>query len=193
MPKKIQKALIKREEPVVIEVDPHELRSQIVVPRIQYRIVASFTNEVVFTGMVMPMPKVLMFFLTHPELLVVAKIIDETSHRTECTLSIKDFSISAKMAYAKISAAMHSLKRMGLMLEASAGTRRAGKNRKLNYEAIQHLNDLVEGEDPGIYSRIRRATRKRNIMGLTKEDVRGAYDNYVLEPGHDPEEEEEYD
>jgi len=51
----------------------------------------------------------------------------------------------------------------------------------------------VENEDPGIYARIRTATRKINILNLTKDDVKSAYDTHVLEPGHDSAEEEEYE
>ena len=80
-----------------------------------------------------------------------------------------------------------------MLQEAPNGHRGAGRIRKLNYTAIQHLNDLVEGEDSGIYTRIRTATRKTSIMSLTKDDIKNAYDNHVLEPGHDLAEEEEYD
>ena len=179
-------------EPVVIKLDPKLLRGGIVLPKVKYEILATIETEEVFDGMVIPMPKVLIYFLSKNELMVVSTIMEEVNENGECALSVQELAIKMRLSIPTLSNCLYSLRKIGLLLETPNGKRGGGRIRQLNYPAIQHLNDLVEEEDPGIYARIRKATRKINILNLTKEDVKSAYDTHVLEPGHDPAEEEEY-
>ena len=180
-------------EPIIVKINPKELRNGIVMPKIKYEIVATIEHEEAFSGMVLPIPKVLIYFLNNNELKVVSTIIEETNETGECALTVREIAIKMQLSPPTVSGALYSLRKMGLLVEISNGERGNGKIRTLNYATVQHLNDLVEGEDPGIYSRIRKATRKTVILNLTREDVVKAYDRYVLPPDHDPEEEEEYD
>ena len=180
-------------EPVVIKLDPKLLRGGIVLPKVKYEILATIETEEVFDGMVIPMPKVLIYFLSKNELMVVSTILEEANENGECALSVRDLAIKMRLSIPTLSNCLYSLRKIGLLLETPNGKRGGGRVRQLNYSAIQHLNDLVEEEDPGIYARIRKATRKINILNLTKDDVKSAYDTHILEPGHDPAEEEEYD
>lgn len=188
-----QKAILQKPEPIIVKVDPKELKTGIVLPKVKYQVLATVENEKVFNGMVLPIPKVLVYYLTHNELMIVATILEETNEYGECASSVKELAVKMKISAPTVSSCLYSLRKVGLLQEAPNGKRGAGRIRKLNYTAIQYLNDLVEGEDPGIYIRIRKATRKTNIMSLTKDDIRNAYDNHILEPDHDPAEEEEYD
>ena len=188
-----QKAILAKPEPIVIKIDPKQLKTGIVLPKVKYQVLASVENEQVFNGMVLPIPKVLIYYLTHNELMIVSTILEETNECGECASSVKELAIKIKISTPTVSSSLYSLRKVGLLQEAPNGQRGAGRIRKLNYTAIQHLNDLVEGEDSGIYTRIRKATRKTSIMSLTKDDIKNAYDNHVLEPGHDLAEEEEYD
>lgn len=188
-----QKAILAKPEPIIIKIDPKQLKTGIVLPKVKYQVLASVENELVFNGMVLPIPKVLIYYLTHNELMIVSTIFEETNEYGECASSVKELATKIKISTPTVSSCLYSLRKVGLLQEAPNGQRGAGRIRKLNYTAIQHLNDLVEGEDSGIYTRIRKATRKTNIMSLTKDDIKNAYDNHVLEPGHDLAEEEEYD
>lgn len=188
-----QRAKLANPEPILIKIDPKQLKTGIILPKVKYQVLAAIEEEEVFRGMVLPIPKVLIYYLTHNELMVVSTILEETNENGDCALSVKELATKIKISIPTLSACLYSLRKVGLLLEAPNGKRGAGRIRKLNYIAIQHLNDLVEDEDPGIYARIRKATRKINIMNLNKEDIKGAYDNKVLEPNHDPAEEEEYD
>lgn len=179
-------------EPVVIKLDPKLLRGGIVLPKVKYEILATVETEEVFDGMVIPMPKVLIYFLSKNDLMVVSTIMEEANENGECALSVQELAIKMRLSVPTLSNCLYSLRKIGLLLETPNGKRGGGRIRQLNYPAIQHLNDLVEEEDPGIYARIRKATRKINILNLTKDDVKSAYDTHVLEPGHDPAEEEEY-
>lgn len=184
---------MEKPKPILIELDPRQLKTGIALPKITYQILASVEEEEVYRGMVLPLPRVLVYYLNHNELLIVATIFEYTRDYGECALSVKDLSARLKLSIPTISNCLYSLRKIGLLQEMPDGKRGAGKIRKLNYTTIQHLNDLCEDEDSGVYTRIRRATKKKDIMNLTKEDIRQAYDNQVMEPGHDPAEEEEYD
>lgn len=187
------KAKLAKPKPIQIELDPYQLKTGIALPKITYQLYASVKEEEVYNGMVLPLPRVLVYYLNHNELLVVATIFEQTRDYGECALSVKELAAKLKISVPTLSNCLYSLRKIGLLQEYPDGKRGGGRIRKLNYTAVQHLNDLCEGEDPGIYTRIRKATRKIDIMNLTKEDVRKAYDHQVLEPGHDPAEEEEYD
>lgn len=188
-----QKAKLSKPEPILVTINPQELKAGIILPKVKYQILATVEEEEVFQGMVLPIPKVLLYYLTHNELLLVSTILEETSEHGSCALSVKELAIRMSISIPTVSSSLYSLRKAGLLQEAPNGQRGAGRIRKLNYKTIQHLNDLTEGEDAGIYIRIRKATRKTDIMHLTKDDIQNAYDNKVLPPDHDPAEEEEYD
>lgn len=188
-----QRAVLPQPEPIVIKLDPKQLKSGIIMPKVKYEVVATVEPEEAFNGMVLPIPKVLIYFLSNNELMVVSSILEETNEKGECALSVKELAVKVKISIPTLSNCLYSLRKIGLLLETPNGKRGAGRIRKLNYPVIQHLNDLVEGEDPGVYARIRKATRKINIQNMTKDDIKCAYDTHVLEPDHDPAEEEEYD
>lgn len=188
-----QKAKLDKPQPIVIEIDPSQLKSGIVFPKVQYQVMATVEHEEVFNGMVIPIPKVLLYYLTHNELMVISTILEDTIANGECSLTVRDLATKLKISTPTLSNTLYGLRKAGLLLEAPNGKRGAGRIRKLNFKAVQHLNDLVEGENPGIYTRIRKATRKIDITHLSKEDIEKSYDNKVLAPDHDPAEEEEYD
>ena len=71
-------------EPVVIKLDPKLLRGGIVLPKVKYEILATVETEEVFDGMVIPMPKVLIYFLSKNELMVVSTIMEEVIENGEC-------------------------------------------------------------------------------------------------------------
>lgn len=188
-----RKSQLAKPAPFVVKIDPSTLKNGIVLPKIKYEVLATVEEEQVFYGMVLPIPKVLVYYLRHNELMVIAAIIEETNETGTCSLTVKELSTRLKISIPNLSNCLCSLRKVGLLLEQPNGKKGTGRLRKLNYEAVQHLNDLVEGEDPGVYSRIRKASRKIDISHLTKADIESAYDNKVLAPGHDPAEEEEYD
>lgn len=188
-----QKSQLDKPAPIIVKINPSELKNGIVVPEVKYEVIATVEEKQVFHGMVLPIPRVLIYYLKHHELMVVSTIIEETNETGTCALSVKELATRLKISIPSLSNCMYSLRKVGLLQEMPNGKRGGGKLRQLNYDAIQHLNDLVEGEDPGIYARIRKASKKIDITHLTKNDVQGAYDNKILAPDHDPAEEEEYD
>lgn len=193
MKKVIKKALSPKADPILIKIDPKQYKNSILVPKIQYEVTAMVVPEQVFNGMVVPMPKVLLYYLNHNELMIVATILEETTNNGECVLTVREMAIKLRLSVPTISNVLYALRQQGLLTEAPNGKRGAGKVRMLNFKAIQHLNDLLKDENPGVFTRIRKATRKKDVSKLTKADIEKSYDHKVLAPVHDPAEEEEYD
>lgn len=188
-----QKARLEEPKPIIVQIDPSEPNAEIINPKVEYRIVSSVVQDQVFQGMIIPIPKVLLYYLMHKELLLLSIIMEESAINGTCRLTVKELAIRLKVTIPTVSNTLYNLRKAGILLEAPNGKKGTGRNRKINFSTIQHLNDLVQGQDPGIYSRIRKATKKKDISHLTLQDLSMAYDNKVLAPGHDPAEEEEYD
>ena len=187
-----RKAILEAPKPIRIEIDPLSKNETIMMPEITYTVVASAEMKPQFTGAITPIPTALINLLTHYELKVFAIILEESYKTGRCALSILEIATRIATTTPTVSNTLKKMRKRGLLLETSNGLK-SGKLRQINFKTIQHLNDLVEGEDPGVYARISRATRRTAIENLTKEDIHNAYDNKVLPPGHDPAEEEEYD
>lgn len=192
MKKTQKKARIPTAEPIIIKIDQKSLRAGLVLPRVEYEVVARFESEEIFHGMVIPIPRVLVNFLTNGELKIVVNIMEESNRNGECKLTVMELAARNSLSATAVSNHLYNLRKMGLLRERSNGIKGAGRFREINYKTVQHLNDLVEGEDPGIYARIRKAIRKKEISNITRGDLKMAYDTQVLPPGHDPAEEEEY-
>ena len=75
------RAKLPQPEPILIKLDPKLLRGGIVLPKIKYQILASVETEEVFDGMVIPIPKVLIYFLNKNELMVVSTIMEEANEK----------------------------------------------------------------------------------------------------------------
>lgn len=191
--RKIKAPAVPDDKKFKVTIDPLEVQNSIVIPTIEYEITPKIVGKTMFNGLVIPMPKVLLYYLANSELLVAATILEETAKMGVCKLTVQEIAIRLHSTPASISGVLGKLRRFQLLVEKNNGRRGNGSNRMLNFDTIQHLNDLADGEDPGVYVRIRRASRKVSIANMTKEDIARTYDTKILAPDHDPAEEEEYD
>lgn len=181
-----------------IEKPPKEIRFKpqriqnmdIALPQVEYKVVTQTVLKTKFTGHVTVIPTVLIFYLNNQEFKIVATIIQETMEVGACVLSAQQIGIRNNISIPTVYTMLHNLRKMGIIYE-----HREGRNikRVIDFNAVQHLNDLVSIEDRGIYTRLRGKVRQKNINNLTEADLQKAYDKYVLPADHDPEEEEEYD
>lgn len=162
----------------------------IAIPQLEYKVVAQPVLKTKFTGHVTVIPTVLIFYLNNQEFKVVATIIQETMENGACVLTAKQMSIRNSISMPTIYTVIHNLRKMGVIYEQREGW---SVKRAIDFDAVQHLNDLVSIEDRGVYKRLRSRVRNKNINNLTEADLQRAYDQYVLPVDHDPEEEEEYD
>lgn len=177
--------------PRFIRVNYHRIQKQAIeAPTYKYEVVAQPILKTVFTGHVMAVPTVLMFFLRPSELKIAAIIIQENMESGDCVLTSKQFAIRLCTTCKNVYATMYTLRKLGVIYEKRFCN---VVHRAVDFSAVQHLNDLIEIEDRGIYTRLRHKTKLKNIKNITREDVQKCYDQYVLAVDHDIEEEEEYD
>lgn len=193
MKRVFKKGLLPKPQPVTVTIDPMKLMGVIEIPKVEYKIVADIDYNIAFEGMVLPIPKVLVYYLTKIELHVLSIILEECMSQEYSTMTVKGVSKKLKASVVSVSNALYFLRKGGLILEAPNGRKGGGRMRKLNFETIQHLNDLAEGEDVGIFARIRKLTKKKTIINITKDDIKTLYNHVIHEPGDDIAEEEEYD
>lgn len=174
-----------------IKFNPNRVQTtDIKIPNFNYKVVAETEEKTAFTGHVTLIPTVLIFYLHANELKVAATIMQEIMENGRCLLATKQFCVRLQLSKPTLYSSMKALRRLHVIIEKRHGWK---VDRSINYEAIQHLNDLVSIEDRGIYTRLRSKCKYRNIENITEKDLDGSYDKYVLPVDHDPEEEEEYD
>lgn len=176
-----------------VKIKHKDLRSKLILPKITYRVEAETEDEEVFNGSIIPMPKVLLYYLTRMELIVFSTIMEYTTDVSGCAMTVRELANKVRLSVNTVSSVLYTLRKSGLLLESNHWRSREGRVLKINYKTVQHLNDLTGGIDVGIYVRIRQLARKTNIMSITKKDIEQLYDAYTQPLDHDPAEEEEYD
>lgn len=180
-----------RPAPTQIKVPPLKIhKMDIAIPKLEYKVIAEPVLERQFTGNVTTIPTVLIFYLNPNELKMVCTILQDTMERGACVQSAYQLSIRHRISPLTANTALMHLRRMGIIYEHGTPRRR---ELYVDLSAVQWLDDLLEDEDRGIYRRLRRVVGFKYIFNITKEDIEKAYDNKVLPPDHDIEEEEEYD
>lgn len=177
--------------PKFIKVKPQKFSdAPICIPKLEYKVVAQPVLKTAFTGRTIVMPIVLAFYLRDTEYKVVTVVLKETMDNGTCALNAKQFSTRLAYSLPNIYDTLYNLRRMGILYEYRSGRQVI---RAIDFDAVQHLNDLTVNEDDGICRRLRKRLKFKNINNITKDDLKRAYDRYVLPTDHDIEEEEEYD
>lgn len=166
------------------------IKMGIAVPKMEYRVVKDPVLETAFTGNVTVLPTVLLFYLKPGELRLVATIMQEIMEKGECILTTKQFCLRLQITLPTYRTYIHNLLKMHIVSQKRSGWQ---FNRSIDFDSVQHLDDLLNAEDRGVYVRLRKRCKNKNINNITQEDLGRIYDQYVLPPDHDPEEEEEYD
>lgn len=193
MNKLVKRAEFSTKGEIVYKLDMRQIRSRITLPKITYSITAGVEEQGVFDGDAVPMPLAVLFFLGKLELKLFGVIEHECLCNEMCSLSVRQLAVRVKASVGSVRTSLYQLRKYGLVLESRNVKIKGGRFRKIDWKAVQRLDELTKGHDPGIFVRLRRATRKHDIMNLTEEDVMEAYDNKCLPINHDIEEEEEYD
>lgn len=177
--------------PKTLPVQPKRIQNiAFAIPKLEYKVVAQPILKTTFTGHVTTIPTVLIFYLNPMEFKIVAAIIQETMENGVCLLTVPQFVTRFKASCKTIYDSLYRLRKMGIIYEDRQGRQVA---RAIDFDAVQHLNDILSIEDRGIYRRLRDKLRLKNINNITQKDLERVYDKYVLPPDHDIEEEEEYD
>lgn len=181
----------RKDKQKTIKIPPEkDLRMPISIPKVKYAVVKQSVLQTAFTGNVTVIPTVLVFYLRPSELRVVTTIIQETMENGVCELTAPQFCIRLKMSHPTFVKAMYNLTKMHVVYQERHGWKWV---RAVDFNSVQHLNDVLAAEDRGVYTRLRTRCKNKNINNIGQDDLNRIYDQHVLSPDHDIEEEEEYD
>lgn len=187
------RAQIPKNEIIDIRLNTKDLYGVLSTPKVRYEVMAIVEEEKVFTGDVVPVPRFMIYYLNKNELLVAISIMEDVRNYGECWMTYRNFAKRLKISITAFSNSLKNLRRLGIVKESAGRFRSRGVKLEVDYAALQHLNDLVEGENPDVFELIRKISRKTVIKNISKADILKAYNNNILPPDHDPAEEEEYD
>lgn len=172
-----------------VVIRPEEIQRTIKIPKLEYKVVEQPTLKTAFTGSVMVIPTVLLFYLKPTELKVVAVIIRETMEKAACKLDLDQFAVRTNMVKGSVRLAIKCLNKMNIISQKRDGR---AYIRELRFDNIQRLDKLLEDENKAVSSRLRKFVKNKSLTKITKDDVARCYTNTLLPPD-DLEENEEYD
>ena len=181
----------KRIEKVVVDSSKTISQFGIQIPKINYKVIADVSMQTAFNGMITPIPTVLIHHLRPLEMLFVAVIIEDTIEHGECFLKQEEFAFRMGVTLPTISNTKSNLKKMGVITVERRSDKRYVY--KINWEAVNNLDELMQNEPRAIMARVRHTSKKRKISNMDRSDIESAYTERILPPGHDPREEETYD
>lgn len=137
---------------------------EIVLPKVEYKQYADIKQWTAYTGRVVPIPFVLIEYLSYMELKVFAFIIDQIRSHTGCYTSQKEIAKRLGFTEVAISHSVSNLVKMGFV-SILPHTRKRGKT--VNFDAIECLVKLTEDRKPGAAHFLREKIGLRNVTNLT--------------------------
>ena len=165
-----------------------EGENEIQMPAIQYHKVATIESQQVFTGSITPIPSVLIEYLDKTELKVFSIVLKHQRENGVCYVRLPTIAAQLKMTPTSIFNATSRMKSMGILKYENKGRRR---NKMINFQAIQALNDLLLELKPGATINLRQKIKNKNVENITASIQTYLNDNFGYTG--DPIEDEEYD
>ena len=140
----------------------------VIVPSIKYETYKHFVPERAYKGKVIPIPAVLLEYLTHMELLVFALTLDQI--RTGMVSNRKQTEIGKKIGVSHItlSKASSNLVKMGILGKA----RRSTKPREIKFKNIERLDEILKDRNPGAIKALRNKIGLRDISTITQPQLK---------------------
>ena len=133
------------------------------MPVIKYKKVPQVDSEKVFNGDVTPIPDVLVEYLDKTELKIFAVILKQWRHNGCCVMRLSTLGKILQLTSVSINGAVSRLRSMGLIYYEIYGRKR---NKKIDFEVIQYLNDLLAEKKIGAATALRKKAKNKNIMSL---------------------------
>lgn len=166
-----------------------EGNDEIKIPKIRYKQVAYVeASDKVFNGDITPIPSILIEYLNKTELQTFALILKQIRDHGYCIMRIETMKTYLGMSHVSLANTMSKLKSMGIINYDQCGKR---KNRTINFDAIQKLQDLLKGRKPGAAPALRKRIKSKDISKLSEADIKFIDTYYTWHD--DPDEDEEYD
>lgn len=171
-----------RKNPTIREGE-YEIR----IPKVSYKQVACVeAANKVFQGDITPIPSVLIEYLSKTELQTFAIILKQIREHGYCIMRIEGIASYIGVSRVSLANTMSRLKSMGLICYDNCGKRR---NRTINFDVIQKLNDLLKDRKPGATAALRKKVKTKNIEELSDSDIQLLDTNYTWHNNEDEDEE----
>lgn len=161
--------------------------SGVKIPMIRYKTTADIGADKVFTGSVVPIPSVLVEYLDKTELKIFAIVLKQIRERGICYLRVESIARNLGLTAASISNATSRLRKMGILTYVPYGKKR---EKIINFNAIQMLEDLMRDKKPGAIPALRKRNNLQNIEQTCQRNIDFINKNYSWHD--DPDEDEEY-
>lgn len=162
---------------------------EIAVPEISYKIVSEVDQQTQFKGPCVPIPVVLLEYLTKSELKLFSIILKTYRDTGRCTLRLVDFGKKMGVTPINISNMMGGLQRMGIISNTIGYGRK--RNKEIHFDAIQKLHDYLEDMKPGAPIALRAKMKQKDISNIPPSIDLYMQANYAY--SDDEVENEEYD
>lgn len=151
----------------------------------QYYVDVAIYQEQKFIGDLTSIPSVLIDYLNSSELKVFARIFRQIKTSDMCIIKRSSMALELGVSPVTITSTMNSLESMGFITQCYEGRR---KYKKINFDAIQYLNDLLKDRLPGAAHAFRKAMEDRDVR-KPRETALAILDlKYTLKEGAEAEE-----
>lgn len=137
---------------------------EIVLPKVEYKKYGDIKQKTVYTGRVIPIPYVLIEYLSYMELKVFAFILDQIRTHTACYCSQKEIAKRLGFTEVAVSHAANKLVQMNIVTIIPK-SRKRGK--EINFDAIEYLTKLTENRAAGATHFLRQKIGTRDVMKIT--------------------------
>lgn len=158
------------------------------MPIIRYKTTANVGSEKVFTGNVVPIPSVLIEYLDKVELKIFSIILKHIREHGVCYVRIGTMARNLGVTPVSIANATSRLRKMGILEYTNRGKKR---EKSINFNAIQKLEDYLKDKKPGAASALRKKNGLQNVENISQYVIEVINAKYSWHD--DPEEDEEYD
>ena len=160
----------------------------VVMPKIQYKAVKYVDSEKKFEGEITPIPSVLIEYLDKVELKVFAHIMRQLRENGACIVRLQTMGTQMQLSNVTIANATSRLRQMGFIYYENAGHKR---NKKIDFDAIQSLNDLLKDMKPGAIIALRKRAKNKNVQHIPPTILEYIQTNFAY--NEDDVENEEYE
>ena len=140
----------------------------IIMPSIKYETYKRIIPEKAYEGKVIPIPAVLIEYLSHTELIVFAMTLDQIRTGTVSAKKMTDISERAGVSQISISKASTNLVKMGILGKAP----KSKKMREIKFDNIKTLENVLKNRTPGTAKALRAKIGLRDISTLTEPQLR---------------------
>ena len=143
----------------IIGTDQQLTLSEIQVKR-KYCVDVAIYQKQQFIGDLVPIPLVLIDYLSASEIRVFARILSQLKNHSTCQIRRKTLAKELGVSETTITTVLNSLESIGIITQDHEGRR---KLKKINFNTIQKLNDILKDRLPGAARAFRNEMGDQNI------------------------------